>query len=90
MGTTTQSIKLDEATSRRLKALGEVRDRSPHWLMRTAIERYLDAEEIYEREKREDHERWERYQLSGVAVSHTATTQWLDRLADGENAPLPK
>jgi len=72
MAMVTHGVKLDEATANRLKALGAIRDRSPHWLMRTAIERYLDAEETYEREKREDMERWERYQLTGVAISHEA------------------
>ena len=86
---TTQGIKLDEAVSNRLKALGEMRDRSPHWLMRTAIERYLDQEEGYEREKREDMLRWERYQLTGAAVAHEAAMQWLDSLARGGDAPCP-
>jgi predicted DNA-binding protein len=50
----TQGIKLDNATQARLKALAIKRDRSPHWLMRTAIERYLAQEEQYEKEKAED------------------------------------
>jgi predicted transcriptional regulator len=87
---TTQGIKLDDDTRRRLKALGEMRNRSPHWLMRTAIQAYLDREEKYEREKREDMARWERYQLTGEAVSHDAATRWLDDLAQGKVTPCPK
>ena len=66
--TTTQGIKLDPNTITRLKALGGVRDRSPHWLMKTAILEYLEREEAYERIKREDMERWEEYQLTGEHV----------------------
>lgn len=42
-------ITLDEHTRLRLKRLGEQRERSPHWLMRTAILEYLDREERYVR-----------------------------------------
>ncbi len=66
---TTQGIKLDEETSKRLKILAQQRNRSAHWLMRAAIQDYLDREERYEQEKREDMERWERYVLTGKAIS---------------------
>jgi predicted transcriptional regulator len=87
---TTQGIKLDDDTRNRLKALGEIRNRSPHWLMRTAIESYLEREEHYEQEKQEDMERWERYQLAREAISHEAAAEWLNGLAHGAVAPCPK
>ena len=34
---TTMGVKLDDEVRTRLKALGECRDRTPHWLMKTAI-----------------------------------------------------
>lgn len=86
----TQGIKLDEDIRARLKALGEKRNRSPHWLMKTAIQSYLEREENYEREKQEDKERWERYQLTGEAVSHETAAHWLNDLAEGNNTPCPK
>ncbi len=82
----THGIKLDGETHNRLKALGEIRDRSPHWLMRTAILISLEKEERYEREKREDAERWDRYQLTDEAVPHERVAQWLGKLAQGEVA----
>ncbi len=86
----TLGIKLDDQTRERLRALGELRDRSPHWLMKTAILEYLDREEAYEREKREDLERWERYQLTGEAVAHEAVQEWLEGVAAGERRPWPR
>jgi len=86
----TQGIKLDDDIKQRLKELGKVRDRSPHWLMRAAIEDFLEREENYEREKREDQERWDHYQLTGEYVSHEAAMEWMDSLARGENPPCPK
>ena len=87
--TTTIGIKLDEHTKERLKQLGEARSRSPHWLMRFAIQQFLDREENYEREKREDMERWERFQLTGQAVSHDTAAAWLTKLAEDEDGPCP-
>jgi len=55
----TKDVKLDDSTLQRLVALARIRDRSPHWLMCRAIETFLDREENYEREKREDMARWE-------------------------------
>lgn len=89
-GGMSQGVKLDESTKQRLQSLAAQRDRSPHWLMKTAILDYLDREESYEREKREDMERWERFQLTGQAVNHSAVSDWLDHLASGNDAPCPR
>ena len=88
--TSTIGIKLDEHTKERLKQLGTTRSRTPHWLMRDAIQQYLNREEQYEREKREDMERWERFQLTGDAISHDEAAAWLRKLADGQDAPCPE
>jgi predicted transcriptional regulator len=84
---TTQGIKLDDKTRDRLKELAEKRNRSPHWIMRTAIENYLDREEVYEREKSEDMARWERYLDTGIAIDHEKVEPWLKKLAQGKDAP---
>lgn len=88
--TQTKSVKLDDTTHKRLAALARVRDRSPHWLMRKAIETFLDSEENYEREKREDLERWERYQLSGETIPHEKAAAWIENLAKGKVTSCPK
>lgn len=81
---TTQGIKLDDATRKRLKLLADKRNRSPHWLMRAAIEAYLDKEEYYEKEKSEDMRRWEHYQLTGKAIDQKTVTKWLEGLSRNE------
>ena len=87
---TTQGIKLDDSVRTRLKALGQKRDRSPHWLMKAAIEDYLEREERYEQEKAEDLERWERYQHTGIVVDGPSANAWLQDLADGNKSPCPQ
>lgn len=88
--TATQGIKLDPTTRERLKELGKRKQRSPHWLMRAAIEEFLEKEERYEREKQEDMERWQRYQMAGKAVPQEKVAVWLSELAKGKSAPWPK
>jgi len=76
----TTGIKLDEATKKRLKELAAARNRSSHWLMKTAILQFLDREEAYEAEKREDMERWEAYCETGEHIGNQAMMDWLDEL----------
>ena len=80
MAARTMGVKLDEETRARLEQLGKLRQRSAHWLMKKAIERYLDCEEAFEREKQQDMARWEEYQLTGEHLSHEEMTAWLDDL----------
>lgn len=86
----TQGIKLDDETLARLRALAEKKNRSNHWLMRTAIEKYLDTEERYEREKSEDMARWERYVVTGKAVTDEKARAWIEDLARNKQAPWPR
>jgi predicted transcriptional regulator len=88
--TTTHGIKLDPEISARLKALGAARERSPHWLMKTAILEYLEREEAYERMKGEDMARWEHYQLTGEHVPHETVAAWLTGVASGKRGPCPR
>jgi predicted transcriptional regulator len=57
MSAPTIGVKLDNETRERLQQLGQRRDRSPHWLMKTAIREYLEREDRIERERQEDEER---------------------------------
>ncbi len=88
--TVNTGIKLDETLHARLKALGVIKDRTPHWLMRAAIEEYVEREEAYEREKREDMERWQRYKQTGHAIPHEAVDAWLATWGSESELPCPK
>ena len=83
-------VKLDESLHARLKTLSLAKDRTPHWLMKTAIEEYVAREESYERGKREDMERWERYQISGQAVPNDDVEAWLSSWGSENELPCPK
>ncbi len=86
----TKGVKLDDTTQKRLAALAHIRNRSTHWLMCRAIETFLDREEKYEQEKREDMDRWEEYQLTSVAIDHEQAAEWLENLAQGKVKACPR
>ena len=83
-------IKVDEETRARLKAIAEAEDRSPHWLIKKALNDFLDQEELRLAERREDEARWERYVLTGEAIEHKRVRGWLEKLAKGDDAPRPR
>ncbi|MCA1850833.1 MAG: ribbon-helix-helix protein, CopG family [Beggiatoa sp.] len=62
---TTVGVKLDDEIRERLKALGTIKRRTAHWLMREAIREYLDREEAIEARNREADHAWEAYLQSG-------------------------
>jgi len=87
---TSQGIKLDDKTRARLKALADKRQRTPHWLMRSAIEDYLDREEKYELQKSEDMAEYEDYLLTGKAIDNKVVLAWLNDLTNNKIKPCPK
>lgn len=86
---TTLGIKVDEGTRERLVTLAEGLDRTPHWILKTALNEYLEREEARIREQHEDLARWEHFSLTGEAVSGAEADAWLARLEAGEDAPCP-
>lgn len=78
----TIGIRLDAETQARLKLLGEKRDRSPHYLMKEAIEAFLTREEEIEAENALLEARWKEYELTGEAISHSDVKRWVEVLPD--------
>ena len=64
------NVRLSEQTRNRLETLSKARDRTPHYLMKAAIERYLDTEETLEAERRVVLARWKKFELTGETVNH--------------------
>ncbi len=77
---TTIGIRLDSETKTRLKALGAKRERSPHYLMKKAIEHYLEQEEKREKEIEITKERWHKFSLTGESVTHSKVKNWSSKL----------
>ena len=71
------SVKLDDALKSRLQNLAGLRRRSPHWIMREAIEQYVAREEARESFGREAAESWAAFRNDGLHLTGGEARAWL-------------
>lgn len=71
------SIKIDEALKSRIHKLAYARQRSSHWIMREAIQEYVDREEARESLKQEALLSWQQYQETGRHITGQEAQDWL-------------
>ena len=83
------SIKLDDSLKDRLQRLAEARRRSTHWIMREAIEQYVEHEEKRESFKQDALNAWQQYQQTGKHVTLEEADAWLAKLEAGEDVEPP-
>jgi predicted transcriptional regulator len=84
------SLKLDETLKGRVQHLASARRRSAHWIMREAIQQYVEREERRESFKQDALRAWSQYQATGQHVTAEDAEAWLAKLENGEDADLPK
>jgi predicted transcriptional regulator len=85
----TTSLKLDAEIKTRLQQLAQLRRRSSHWLMREAIEQYVEREERREQLRQDALAAWAEYQATGLHVTAEEADAWLAQLEAGEDAEPP-
>jgi predicted transcriptional regulator len=86
----TTSLKLDTNIKKRLQRLASARRRSPHWVMREAIEQYVEREEKREQLRQHALAAWNHYQSTGLHVAGDEADAWLAKLEAGKNVRPPK
>jgi predicted transcriptional regulator len=86
----TTSVKLDVEIKERVRRLASARRRSPHWVMREAIEEYVEREEKREQFRQDALAAWDHYQTTGLHVTAEEADAWLAKLATGKKAATPK
>jgi predicted transcriptional regulator len=86
----TTSLKLDLKIKKRLQRLASARRRSPHWIMREAIEQYVEREEKREKFRQDALAAWTSFQTTGLHVTAEEADAWLAKLEAGADAPPPK
>jgi predicted transcriptional regulator len=85
----TTSLKLDVEIKERVRRLASARRRSPHWVMREAIQEYVEREEKREQFRQDALAAWAHYQTTGLHASAEEADAWLAKLEAGTNtAPL--
>jgi predicted transcriptional regulator len=86
----TTSLKLDREIKERVRRLASARRRSPHWLMREAIEEYVEREEKREQFRQDALNAWAHYHATGLYVGAEEADAWLAKLEAGKKAAPPK
>jgi predicted transcriptional regulator len=86
----TTSVKLDIETKERVQRLAASRQRSPHWVMREAIEQYVEREEKREQFRQDALAAWTHYQTTGLHATAQEADAWLAKLEAGKAAAPPK
>jgi predicted transcriptional regulator len=87
---TTTSLKLDPDTKERVQRLASARRRTPHWILREAVEQYVDREEKREHLRQSALAAWDHYQETGLHVTAGEADAWLAKLEAGRKAAPPK
>ena len=84
------SIKLDDDLKGRVQYLADTRRRSAHWVMREAIEQYVEREEKREAFRQEALSAWERYQSTGLHATAEEVEKWLSSWGTDDELPAPQ
>jgi predicted transcriptional regulator len=83
------TVKLDASERLRLTTIAAAKKRSPHYLMKEAIQRYLDEEEMEQRQIALAQESINHYEKTGLHVTLGEMTTWLNAKKIDINTALP-
>jgi predicted transcriptional regulator len=83
------SVKIDPAMALRIERLAKTQRRTRHWVMREAIEQYVEREEKREAFRRDTLEAWKEYQTTGLHLSADEPEAWLDVWGNERELPTP-
>ncbi len=86
----TTSLKLDAELKDRVQRLASSLRRSPHWVMREAVEQYVGREEKREQLRQDALAAWNHYQTTGLHATADEADAWLAKLEAGEDAEAPE
>ena len=87
---TTTSLKLDSEIKERVQRLAAAQRRTPHLVMREAIEQYVERQEKRVQFVRDGLAAWEDYQTTGLHLTEEEADAWLAKLEAGEDASAPE
>jgi predicted transcriptional regulator len=83
------TLKIDDELKGRVQHLAGLRRRSPHWIMREAIEQYVEREEARESFKQEALASWTAYQETGRHLTGQEVRTWLSTWGTDAETELP-
>lgn len=83
------SIKIDDKLKTRIQHLAGLRHRTPHWIMREAIQSYVEREEARERFKQEALASWTAYQETGQHLTGQEVRDWVTSWGTDKETEIP-
>ena len=90
MAAVSTSIKLDLEIKERVQRLASSRKRTPHWVMKEAIEQYVAREETRDESWKEALAAWEDYKKTGLHLTLEEVDAWLATWGDDDEKPAPE
>lgn len=84
------SIKLDDELRSRVQQLADRQQRSAHWIMRQAIQDYVERQEARERFKQEALASWAAYQETGKHLTGQEVREWLGTWGTDKEESVPE
>ena len=84
------SVKLDADTRTRIERLADVRQRSTHWMMRQAINEYVEREEKRESFREDTITAWQEFQETGLHATAAEVELWLASWGTENELPPPQ
>jgi predicted transcriptional regulator len=84
------SIKIDDKLKNRVRDLANARRRSANWIMKEAIQQYVDREEAIESIQQEATESWIEFQETGLHITGQEASAWLRTWGTDEEMEIPE
>ena len=88
--TANMTVKLEGSERDRLKTLAAAKKRTPHYIMREAIQKYLDEEEAEQRFIAAGEASLKHYQKTGLHITLDELRTWAKDAKKHPNAPMPE
>ncbi len=84
------SVKLDDDLKSRVQQLAGLRQRSPHWIMREAIQQYVDREEARAKFDQHTLDSWKHFQETGLHITGDELFAWMDTWGTEDESGPPE
>ena len=84
------SIKIDDELKNRVRDLANARKRSANWIMKEAIQQYVDREEARESFQQEATASWIEFQETGLHITGQEASAWLRTWGTDEETEMPE
>ena len=84
------SLKLDSALKEQIQHLAQIQQRSAHWIMRKAIEQYVEQELKKESFNQAAMQAWNDYQETGISADGDEVLAWIESWGDENEKEIPK